>query len=178
MRRRFSIARSLSCDLPRLWRCFEHPEVFLTQVPPLRTAKILAQEADVSVLEIEYEGAKDPLTLELVVSGPSKLVFYQVDRLRGQGVEGEISLTEAETGGTTLEIEVVLPFGLIRFTPAGAVINSLNAAVEILETTMKTQPIKVAAGVPKKLLEVTREDGIIKVWLRGHTYTLPERQET
>ncbi|MCP4902522.1 MAG: hypothetical protein GY906_36625 [bacterium] len=173
MRRSFSLSRSVSCDLARLWQCLEQPELFLARIPPLKQATALAREADVSILEIEYEGAKNPLALEIVVAGDSTLSFYQVDRLRGQGVEGEVALESGPGGGTSLSLNLHLPLGLIGFTRASAVASCLDTAVEVVESTMKTRPIRVPSGVPTKLLEIRREGGVVKVWIKGKTYVLP-----
>jgi hypothetical protein len=150
-------------------------------LPEVESARVLAHEGDVAIVEVTAPGLSAPkLVLELVHSPPGLAHFTRVDQYRGEGTSGTWELSEDDR-----KVEL-----LVKLRPgpsfAGArgrkrLGKGLDAALQAIRhgvEEMSPEP-EIDEDDPgrRKILEVRRKgDGVI-VWHRGRTFELPRREK-
>jgi len=112
VRRRLSLSFELPAAPAEVFAGLTSYARLIDWVPGLRSARVLAREGDIAVLELVTDGtaadpcqstpqaqhgraeapAGSPLVLEIVETMPERLSFTQVDRFRGDGVSGTCEL--------------------------------------------------------------------------------------
>lgn len=127
MRRRLAFTREVAVPPARLWEVVADPARLAAVAPSILGMRILEREMDIEIVELTLAGRADPLVLEVVRLGPTRLRFDQVDRFAGRGVSGSVEVSAA-TSGCTLRFDVRLsaPF----FGGLGKVRDAIVAALE------------------------------------------------
>jgi len=150
-------------------------------LPGVESARVLAREGDVVVVEVAAPGLGAPtLVLELVHSPPGLAHFTRVDQYRGEGTTGTWELSE-DNGDVELRVR-------LRPGPsfAGArgrkrlragLENALEAIRRGLEEKTAEPETESEVDGRRKILEVTRRGDTVVVWHRGKVFELPRRAE-
>lgn len=161
-------------------------EVFelLTDYPRLsewlsgvESARVLAHEGDVAVIEVAAPGLSAPnLVLEMVHSPPGMAHFTRVDQYRGEGTSGTWELSERENG---VDLRVKLRPGPSFSGARGRkrLGKGLEAALEAIrcgveESVPEAETTEEEPG-RRKILEVRRKGDGVVVWHRGKVFELP-----
>jgi uncharacterized protein YndB with AHSA1/START domain len=147
-------------------------------VPGVAAAEVLAQEGDITVVELRAAIAGEPhestLSVELIHSPPETLHFRQVDLYAGLGVTGRLKL-QAEGPRTLVHGRVQQPLPIYAFRRRRRLLRLLEQGLaalagrveQIVAASQATAQREREPG-RRKILEVTRRpDGSTQVWYRG-----------
>jgi hypothetical protein len=156
-------------------------------LPEVESARVLAREGDVVVVEVAAPGLSAPsLVLELVHSPPRLARFTRVDQYRGEGTTGTWELAE---GDGRLELRVQLRPGPSFAGARGRrrLRAGLDHALEAIRRGIEHRKPEPEAGPEtrpeaetdgrRKILEVARRGDAVVVWYRGEVFELPRRAE-
>ena len=147
-------------------------------LPGVESARVLAREGDVAVLEIRAPELGAPkLVLELVHSPPDSIFFTRVDRYRGEGTSG--SLQVSGTGRET-DLQISLHPGA-DFAGSRArkrLRQSLDTVLEAVRRALRGTDLESDRdGGRRKIPEITRRGDSMVVWHRGRVFELQRRTE-
>ncbi len=151
-------------------------------VPSIDLSGVLAREGDVTVAEFQGRRFSDrTFNLELIVSLPEAIVFRQIDSLDHAEISGQwrVGETERSVGSPTslvrLKARVETP--LLGLGSSRRIRSALRSGLDALEARRRhlasTQP--AAATRKRKVLEVVRESGGLKVWYLGESFVMPKK---
>ena len=149
---------------------------FQDWLPEISHSRVLAREGDIAVIELVspllLEGS---LVLEVVHTPPDAAIFSQADRYRQRGISGGWRLLGSDDSQSSesvlLEVELEVPASLVNPGPRRRARATLNAALAALHARSASQA-PGAGDEGRKILEVVREAGGLRVWLLGETFSL------
>lgn len=147
-----------------------------TWLPGVDSARVLAREGDVVVVEVAAPGLGAPsLVLELVHSPPARAHFTRVDRYRGGGTTGLWALSQP-ADGTGVELQVRLQPGAgVGLGGRRRLREGLERALEAVRAGFVGKKSERETEGRRKILEVTRRGDTVVVWHRGEVFELPRR---
>lgn len=151
--------------------------------PQLGATRVLAREGDIAIIELGKADHGRALVLELIETPPERISFAQVDRFRGEGVNGTCDLRRS-THGTSLELSLRFECSpLALLSPLSELRHAIETAGQGLATTLNVGrreaegPADAEAApspAPVEVLTVSREGGQLRLRLLGRSWTLIE----
>jgi uncharacterized protein YndB with AHSA1/START domain len=150
-------------------------------LPGVESARILAREGDVVVVELKASGLSAPsLVLEMVHSPPNLVHFTRVDRYRGEGTTGTWELADKHDGAellASLRPGPSFASNRGRRNLKAGVDRALEAIRHGFEQMASEPEVQDEPDGRRKILEVTRRGDTVEVWYRGKVFELPRRAE-
>ncbi len=150
-------------------------------MPGIELSSVLAREGDVTIAEFRGRRFSDrTFNLELIYSRPDAIAFRQIDSLDRPEISGRWRVGETERGvgspTTLVRLTARIETPFFRLDSRWRMRSALRAGLDALGARRRrlaaTRP---AAGAGKrKVLEVVREAGGLKVWYLGETFRLPQ----
>ncbi len=142
--------------------------------PRVESARLLAREGDVAVVELGVASTAQPFVLEMVQTQERSLMFTQVDRYRTQGLTGRLELSAVD-GGTQVSGELAFGAPIYRFGCRRRLRQALEDVLQALSERVDPQGVDEEAPVDARtLLEVRRSPEGLEVIVGSRRFDLPE----
>ncbi len=180
MRRAVEVSAPLQGTREELYAIIADVGRYSKWAPGIEHSAILAQEGDVAIAELCGRRFSDhTFNLELIHSPPDAVSFRQIDSLDRSEISGRWQLEDTESGVpppavlVRLQLRLEMPlFGLGRRRAHSALRAGLDALAVRRRQLASARP---AAGARRrKVLEVVRHAGGLKVWYLGESYVIPK----
>lgn len=146
-------------------------------VPGVTSAEVLAREGDISVVELNgprFHGGR--LVLECVRTSPEEVVFAEVDRWRGRGFSGSVSVRPGSAGGRCdLRVAVERDGTILNVVGKRRLQNTVDELVsEVARRAerLAANELELTSG-RRKIMEIVRRDGRLYVHVEGSSVELP-----
>lgn len=174
MRRRLTLCRTMPLEREALFSALSDYGRIHEWVEPLSGSRILAREHDIAIAQLDLAGCDDPVLLEVIETRPEQLTFAQVDRFKGEGIAGSVSLQpKGDDGATELSIDLKLPGPLFALRRVATIRDILDMALARLQRRLGGDEVATGDTADEvRILEVVREGGRLKVRLLGEVFDL------
>jgi len=146
-------------------------------LPGLTSAETLAREGDISVIELSgpaLPGGR--LVLECVRASAEKIIFAEVDRWRGRGFSGSLSVRRGRTDSAcALRVTVQrdgLPLNIASRMRLRRTLDELGSALARRAERTEVPELEFSSA-RRKILEIVRREGRFYVLVDGASIELP-----
>lgn len=150
-------------------------------VPGIDRSEVLAREGDVTVAEFQSrQFGKRTCNLELILSLPESIVFRQIDSLGRAQISGQCRIGETENESssprTPIRLFARVETPLLDLGSGQRVRAALLAGLDALGARSRPAESKRPDTIARrrKVLEVVRTSGGLRVWYQGESFVLPK----
>lgn len=145
-------------------------------LPGVTSAEVLAREGDISVIELCGPRLRNGrLVLECVRKSGEEIIFAEVDRWRGRGFSGSLSVRSRAEGGGALRVVVQrdgMMFNVVARRRLRQTVNDLLSELARRAERLAAPEVEITSG-RRKILEIVRRDGRLYVCVDGSTVEIP-----